>query len=306
MPDTQNPNQTEQESPSQDYEQVLPVADKVIYEGHKKEPSPFFKFFSTLFYIILLISLFVTTSILALSLDFLDVWTFRNKIPEKYRKIWPLEGYYEFVKLHQLPDEERYQQLLYIEQEKYNKLISDGNKNLEERAKALEKSYKALMRTQREQNKLEQENLRKKQEELALQQKKLEDGLADLEQRKKEIDQLSNRLASEAMNIESSLIRFMEKENRLDQICSIASQMEPKSLARVFDEVPDDQLIYDIMGGLQPNHSAKTLGLMDPEKAAKIMKISGNPLVLPEPGPARSYIPESLTNLINDTKKNQR
>ena len=94
----------------------------------------------------------------------------------------------------------------------------------------------------------------------------------------------------------------MEKENRLNQICAIAAQMEPKALAKVFDEVPDDQLIYDIMGGLEPRQSAKTLSYMDAEKAGKIMKISNNPLTLPEPGPARSYIPQSLTNLIDETQ----
>ena len=99
----------------------------------------------------------------------------------------------------------------------------------------------------------------------------------------------------------------MEKENRLDQVCAIAAQMEPKALAKVFDEVPDDQIIYDIMGGLQPSHSAKTLSYMDPEKAGKIMKISNNPLVLPPPGGApRSYIPQSLTNLIEETQANRR
>ena len=68
----------------------------------------------------------------------------------------------------------------------------------------------------------------------------------------------------------------------------------------------DRQLIYDIMGGLQPSHSAKTLSYMDPEKAGKIMKISNNPLTLPQPGPARSYIPQSLTNLIEETKADRR
>lgn len=271
-----------------------------------REPSPLFKFFSTLFYIVLLIAVGITLILLLFSLDFLNVYTFRDSIPESLRKGWPLEAYYEFVKLHQLPEEERYQQMMHIEKDRYNQLMSDGNKSLEERAKALEESYRALIRTQKEQNKLDQEAIRKKQEELALQQKKLEDSLADLEKRKVAIDDLSNRLASEAMNIESSLIRFMEKENRLDQVCAIAAQMEPKALARVFDEVPDDQLIYDIMGGLQPSHSAKTLANMDPEKAGKIMKISNNALTLPPPGPSRSYVPQSLTNLIDETQANRR
>ncbi len=306
MPDNNGVNNTEELL--EEYENTEAQIDSEDEEEQEgpKEPSKIFKFISTLFYIFLLCSLGVTLVITIFTLDFLDIINFRNAIPEKYRKGWPLEAYYEFVKLHQLPEEERYQQMIYNEQNRYNKLMTDGNKNLEARAKALEESYRALIRTQKEQNRLDQESLRRKQEELALQQKKLDDGLADLEKRKKTIDDLSNKLASEAANIESSLIRFMEKENRLDQVCAIAAQMEPKALARVFDEVTDDQLIYDIMGGLQPNHSAKTLSYMDPEKAGKIMRISNNPLTLPQPGPSRSYIPSSLSNLIEEANANRR
>ncbi len=272
------------------------------YDENGQEKSPLYKFLSTIFYIFLICSLGATLLLVLFSLDFLDIFVFRHSIPEKYRKGWPLEAYYEFIKLHQLPEEERYQQMIYTEQNRYNQLISAGNKDLEARAKALEESYRALVRTQKEQYKLDQEDLRKKQEELALERKKLKDDKEAFEKRKKELDDLSNRLASEALNIESSLIRFMEKENRLDQICAIAAQMEPKALAKVFDEVPDDQLIYDIMGGLQPSHSAKTLANMDAEKAGKIVKISNNPLTLPEPGPARSYVPQSLNNLVEETQ----
>ena len=304
MPDNNGVNETEELL--EEYENTEAQADNETEEEEHKEPSKLFKFITTLFYIFLLCSVGIALVVTLFTLDFLDIINFRNAIPEQYRKGWPLEAYYEFVKLHQLPEEQRYQQMIYDEQNRYNKLMSDGNKNLEDRAKALEESYRALVRTQKEQYKLDQEALRRKQEELALQQKKLDDALADLDKRKKAIDDLSNRLASEAISIESSLIRFMEKENRLDQVCAIAAQMEPKALAKVFDEVPDDQLIYDIMGGLQPSHSAKTLAHMDPEKAGKIMKISNNPLTLPQPGAPRSYIPPSLTNLIEETKANRR
>ena len=37
-------------------------------------------------------------------------------------------------------------------------------------------------------------------------------------------------------------------------------------------------------------------------KAGKIVKISNNPLTLPEPGPARSYVPQSLNNLVEETQ----
>lgn len=275
-------------------------------EEEEREPSVFYKIFSTIFYIILLCSLGITIVLTLFTLDFMDIYTFRHKIPESFRKGWPLEPYYEFVKLHQLPEEERYQQLIYQEQNKFNQMMSEGNQDLEKRSQNLENSYKALVRTQKEQYKLDQEKIRKREEELNLKEKQLNDGLADLEKRKAAIDDLSNRLASEALNIESSLIRFMEKENRLDQICSIAAQMEPKSLAKVFEEVPDDQLIYDIMGGLQPTHCAKVLSNMDTEKAAKIMRVSNNPLTLPPPNQGREYIPQSLTNLINETQANQR
>lgn len=299
------PAPNNQEELLENYEQEEQHPENELEED-LGERSTLFKFLSTVFYIILLCSLGLTLILALFTLDFLDIYTFRNKIPEAYRKGWPLEAYYEFVKLHQLPEEERYQQLLYTAQSRYDQLIANGNKDLEERAKALEANYKALVRTQKEQYKLDQEELRKKQEDVALKQKQLKDGLEDLEKRKKAVDELSDRLASEALNIESSLIRFMEKENRLDQICSIAAQMEPKALARVFDEVPDDQLIYDIMGGLQPSHSAKVLSNMDAEKAGKIMKISNNPVTLPPPGQNRNYIPQSLTNLIDETQANRR
>lgn len=306
MPDIQGNIEVE-ESPRQYKDSENQLEKKGKAEEPPQEPSPLFKFISNVFYIILLCSLGITLGVTLFTLDFLDIYTFRNDIPEAYRKGWPLEAYYEFVKLHQLPEEERYQQLIYTEQRRYDKLITDGNKNLEDRAKSLEESYRALVRTQKEQSRLEQEALRKQQEELAIERKKLEEGLADLEKRKAAMDVLSNKLASEAINIESSLIKFMERENRLDQVCSIAAQMDPKALARVFDEVPDDQLIYDIMGGLQPSHSAKTLSNMDPEKAGKIMKMGNNPIILPPPGnSSRSYIPQSLTNLINETQANKR
>ena len=162
------------------------------------------------------------------------------------------------------------------------------------------------MRTQKEQHQRELEELRKQRETIELEKKKVADDRQDLENRKVAIDELSQRLASETLNIESSLIRFMEKENRLVQVRSIAAQMEPKALARIFDDVPDDQLIYDILGGLQPSHSGKVLGGMDPEKAGRIMKLGKSPLSLPEPGPSRNYVPPSLQNLINDTQANLR
>lgn len=315
--------QTKQQNPEQNSEQKLekPSEQSSVENQETKKPEPpksppkerpqrqpsvFFRALSQIAFLFLLASLGVTIFLSALTLDFLDLYPFRHKIPESLQKRWPLSLYYDFVQLHQLPEEERYQQLIMQAQEKYNRLITEGSSDLEKRAKALEDSYKALIRTQKEQNMKESEELRKLREQLALDQKKLEDGKIDLENRKVAIDELSQRLASETLNIESSLIRFMEQENRLDQVRNIAAQMESKSLARIFDEVPDDQLIYDILSGVEPGHSGKVLGNMDPEKAGRIMKLGQKPLSLPEPGPSRPYVPPSLQNLINDTQANLR
>jgi flagellar motility protein MotE (MotC chaperone) len=271
-----------------------------------RPPSKIYLALSRIVFLFLLFSLAVAVFLSVLTLDFLEIYPFRYRIPEEYRKYWPLAPYYNFVQLHQLPEEERYQQLMLQEQERFNKIITEGSRDLEARAKTLEESYRTLMRTQKEQHQRELEDLRKQRETFELEKKKLADEIQDLENRKVAIDELSQRLASETLNIESSLIRFMEKENRLDQVRSIAAQMESKSIARIFDEVPDDQLIYDILGGLMPSHSGKILGNMDPEKAGRILKLGQIPLTLPDPGPSRNYIPPSLQNLINDTQANLR
>ena len=275
-------------------------------QAQVRPPSRIYLALSRIIYMFLLASLGVATFLTVLTMDFLQIYPFRYKIPEEYRNYWPLSAYYDFVQLHQLPEEERYQQLILQEQERFNRLITEGSRDLERRAVSLEDSYRALMRTQKEQHQRELEELRKQRETIELEKKKLADDRQDLEDRKVAVDELSQRLASETLNIESSLIRFMEKENRLDQVRSIAAQMEPKALARIFDDVPDDQLIYDILGGLQPSHSGKVLGGMDPEKAGRIMKLGKSPMTLPEPGPSRNYIPPSLQNLINDTQANLR
>jgi flagellar motility protein MotE (MotC chaperone) len=277
-------------------------SDKQENGEEERKPSKIFLALSRLMHIFLLASLGVALFLSALTLDFLNIYTFRHRIPEEWRKTWPFEPYFDFVQLHQLPEEERYQQLMLQEQERFNRLITQGSRDLEARAKALEDSYRGLIRSQKEQYTREMEELRKLREELALEQKKFADEKADLDKRKAAIDELSNRLASETLNLESSLIRFMEQENRLDQVRSIAAQMEPKALSTIFDEVPDDKLIYEILSGLNPQHSGKVLGFMDPEKAGKIMKIGQQPLALPTPGPSRTYVPPSLQNLIDDTQ----
>ncbi|EKD82172.1 MAG: hypothetical protein ACD_39C01446G0002 [uncultured bacterium] len=272
----------------------------------ERKPSRIYLALSRLMFLFLLGSLGVAIFLSVLTLDFLNIYPIRYRIPENLRKNWPFEAYFDFVQLHQLPEEERYQQLILQEQERFNRLITEGSRDLETRAKSLEDSYRGLIRSQKEQYGREMEALRKQREELAVEQKKLTDGQADLEKRKVAVDELSNQLASETLNLESSLIRFMEQENRLDQIRSIAAQMDPKALSTILDEVPDDKMIYEILTGLNPDHSGKILGFMDPEKAGKIMKIGQMPLNLPEPGPSRTYIPPSLQNLIDDTQANLR
>ena len=262
------------------------------------EPSRIYKALSRMFYLFLLFSLGVATFLSALTLDFLDLMPFRYKIPESWRGKWPLSSYYDFVQLHQLPEEERYQQLMIKQQERFEREIVQGNKEIERRANELEQSYRALIRTQKEQYNKSMENLRKQQEEMLLDRKKLEDEKADFVSRKEAVDVLSKQLASEAANLESSLIRFMEEEQRLEQVRKIAGVMDAGSLASIFNEVADDQLIYDIITGLPPTHAGRVLALMDTEKSGKIMKLGQKPLALPEPGPARTYIPPSLQNLI--------
>ena len=271
-----------------------------------KAPSRLFKVLSQIMYLFLLASLGVATFLSILTLDFLEIYPFRNKIPEEIRKYWPLAPYYDFVQLHQLPEEERYQQLIHQEQERYSRLITQGSRDLDSRAKTLEETYRNLMRSQKEQHQREMEELRKQREAFEVEKKQLADDRQDLENRKVAVDELSQRLASETLNLESSLIRFMEKENRLDQVRNIAAQMDPKALGRIFDDVPDDKLIYDILSGMQPVHSGRVLGSMEPEKAGRILRLGNLPQTLPEPGPARSYVPPSLQNLINDTQDNLR
>jgi flagellar motility protein MotE (MotC chaperone) len=284
----------------------VPARENKEPEKEERKPSRIFLALSRLMFLFLLTSLGVAIFLSALTLDFLNIFTFRHRVPEQWRNTWPFEPYFDFVQLHQLPEEERYQQLILQEQERFNRLITQGSRDLEARAKSLEDSYRGLIRAQKEQYTREMEELRKLREELALEQKKSADEKLDLEKRKAAIDELSNRLASETLNLESSLIRFMEQENRLDQVRVIAAQMDPKALSTIFDEVSDDKLIYEILSRLNPQHSGKVLGFMDPEKAGKIMKVGQMPLSLPDPGPSRNYIPPSLQNLISDTQANLR
>ncbi|HOY67582.1 MAG TPA: hypothetical protein PLP29_11865 [Candidatus Ozemobacteraceae bacterium] len=242
----------------------------------------------------------------ALALDFLDLVQWRYRIPEAWRAKWPVSAYFEFVKLHQLPDEQRYQELLQREKQRYDQIIGSGSVDLQRRADSLEASYRDLVRSQEEMFRKRQEELRVQQEELVKERKALEDLKADIAARKDSIDLITRQLASEAASLESSMIRFMEEENRLRPVQDIAATMDPRSMARILDEVSDNALIYQILKGIPPEQSSLVLASMDPEKAGKIMKISQNPPVLPQGGPDRSYIPQSLQNLIATTQANLR
>lgn len=266
------------------------------------EPSRLYKAISRIFFLFLLLCLGITSVATVFVLDFLDIWQFRYKVPKPWRKVWPLTKYYDFVQLYQLPDEERYQELMLREKERYNSVIIQGSKNLKERAKELESSYRTLVRMQKEKYNNGMEELRKKQEEFLKEKTKFEAEKKDLDVRKEAIDTLSKQLASETKNLESSLIRFMEEANRLKQVQKIATVMDPQGLARILDEVTDNKMIYDILRGMPPLQSGKVLALMDPEKAGKIMKFGQIPIKLPPPGPARTYVPPSLQNLVASTQ----
>ncbi len=242
----------------------------------------------------------------ALAIDFLDLVQWRYRVPEQWRTRWPVSAYYDFVKLHQLPDEQRYQELLQREKQRYDQIIGSGSVDLQRRADSLESSYRDLVRSQEEQFHKRQEELRIQQEDLLKERKSLEEMKADIAGRKESVDLISQQLSSEAANLESSMIRFMEEENRLKPVQEIAATMEPRAMARILDEVSDNALIYQILKGIPADQSALVLASMDPEKAGKIMKISQNPPVLP-PGTAdRSYIPQSLQNLVASSQANLR
>ena len=271
-----------------------------------KEPSKLYKAIQKLIFLFLLGSLGVATFLTALTLDFLDIYQFRYNIPKKWQERWPLDKYYDFVQLHQLPEEERYQQLILAEQERFDRVITQGSKELTERAEKLEESYRNLVRSQKERHNKAMAELRIQQEELLRDRKEFDELKKDLDVRKEAIDTLSKQLASEATNLQSSLIKFMEEENRMKQVQRIAAVMEPSALGTIFDEVPDDKLIYDIISGMPPIQAGKVLSVMDAEKAGKIMKLGQNKLKLPKPGADRSYMPPSLQNLIASSQANLR
>jgi flagellar motility protein MotE (MotC chaperone) len=281
------------------------VTDEIL--GPKKEkqpPSALFIMLSNILFVALLVLLGLTLTVGVFTLDFLDIYTFRYKIPEGYRKSWPLSSYYDFVQRHQLPEEQKYHEMMLEMQSELNQMLAKTDQDLQRRAKQLEDSYKALIKTQTEIHNKAMKDIERREQEVKTQKAELDKSKADFETKRAKNEELAHRLASETANVESSLIKFMENQNRLDQICSIAAQMNPKSVARIFDELPDDKLIYDIMGGLQPSHSAKVLSEMDAEKASKVMRIGNQPTTLPEPNLRPSYVPPGLQSLLDETAAN--
>ena len=266
------------------------------------EHSRLYKAVSQVFFLFLLLSLAVTSIAGLFVLDFLDIWQFRYKIPKPWRKVWPLTKYYDFVQLYQLPDEERYQELMLREKARYDKEITQGSRDLKSRAKELDTSYRTLVRMQKEKFDKAMKDLREKQEEFLKEKAKFDNEKKDIKIRKEAVDTLSKQLASETKNLESSLIRFMEKANKMKQVQTIASAMDPGGLAKILDEVTDNKMIYNILRGMPPIKSGKVLALMDPEKAGKILKMGEIPVKLPPPGPAHSYVPPSLQNLVASTQ----
>ena len=296
-------NQTlnNEEKQTQNFAEEILAKDK---PKEKRPPSAVFALLSNIMFALLLGMLAITSILTLFVIDFLDIYTFRYKIPEHLRKSWPLSSYYDFVQRHQLPEEQKYHEMMLEMQSKLNKALVQTNKDLSERAQQLETSYKALVKTQKEIHSAEMEKLRKNQEKYETEKKKLEEEKSAFSIKQQKNEELAKRLASETANVESSLIRFMENQNRLDQICSIAAQMDPKSLAKIFDELPDDKLIYDIMGGLEPSQSGKILGAMDSEKASKVMRIGNLPIALPDPTSRPSFVPPGLQSLLYETRLN--
>ncbi len=268
-----------------------------------EKPSMFFSLIKKMAFLVLLFVFILSILLSLLTLDFLDILVFRHSIPEKYAEKPLIKKYLDFVKLHQLPEEEKYYQLIYEQRMKYNQLITEGSRDLKERADLLESSYRDLIRVQKNKYSNEMENLRKAREEAELEKSKTAALQAELDTQKAKLESAKAALASEAIKIEAALIKFMEKDNRLDQICSIAAQMEPLPLAKIFDEISDDQLIYDILGGLEPAHSAKVLAGMDREKAGKIMRIGAIPQTVPGyEGVAQGQLPQELRQALQNAK----
>lgn len=124
--------------------------------------------------------------------------------------------------------------------------------------------------------------------------------------REEALNILYQQLASETINLEASLIEFMEGDNRLAPIQDIATVMDPRALATILGEIGDNTLIFRILNGIPPERSGLVLAAMDPEKAGKIVTISQRPIQLPPPGTMRPYIPPALSDLIASVEANLR
>jgi len=319
MADPKNPTQGRQQQSAAGRRDAKPVQpatdeesmaadtpDETVMDEPPGRLSKLYLAFANLAFVTLIGLFLGMIALTAVAIDFLDLVQWRYRVPDQWRTRWPMAAYYDFVKLHQLPDEQRYQELLQREKQRYDQIIGSGSVDLQRRADSLDSSYRDLVRSQEEQFRKRQEELRMQQEELVKERKSLEEMKADIAGRKESVDLISQQLASEAANLESSMIRFMEEENRLKPVQEIAATMDPRSMARILDEVSDNALIYQILKGIPAEQSGLVLASMDPEKAGKIMKISQNPPVLP-PGTAdRSYIPQSLQNLVASSQANLR
>ncbi len=238
-------------------------------------------------------------------LDFLDVVQWRYKIPERYRESTPLKQYYDFVKRHQMPDEERFRLALREEQENTRRLLLEGTDALQSKAREQSQKFDELVKFQQEKYRQDQQKIATLQEETVRERQRVEALARDLEARKAGIDLLSQQIASEAAQIEASLIQFMENEKRLEPLQQIASMMDPLALAQVFNETSDNKLIYDVLQGMPPETAARVLAGMDAEKASKIVRIAKEPPTLPRPG-SRPYIPPTLANLVASSQANLR
>ncbi len=294
-----------QDKPADDVEKTIAATDVPATDPQPGPVSRLYRVISNLAFLVLLGLFLGMVGMTALALDFLDLLQWRYRVPEEWRAKWPIAAYYDFVRLHQLPEEQRYQELLQREKQRYDEIIGSGSVDLKRRSESLEASYRELVRSQEELFRKRQEELRTQQEELLKERRALDDQKADLATRKESVDLISRQLASEAASLEASMIRFMEDENRLKPVQDIAAAMDPAAMARILDEVSDNSLVFQILKGVTPAQSAAILAAMDPEKVGKIMKISQNPPALPT-GNDRSYLPQSLQNLVATSQANLR
>ena len=245
--------------------------------------SRFFGAVLSVFYAGLVLASILLFLLFILTMDFLDIVQFRYLVPEKVREKWPISAYYEFVKYHQLPDEERLLESVKIEKEKYNKMAVSDSADLKRRREELEKDYLDLMQKGKEYLRKVEEDLNKEKEEVRREREKLEKVKTDMVASESALETKSKEIEFNNLDTRLRQAKLKEEGDRLKPMQEMTSAMDPRAVATVFDEVSDSKLIYDILKGMPPERSALILSFMDPERAGKIVKMTSIPTDLPGP-----------------------